>query len=95
MRPVTVSDEAERELDEAMSWYRAQQAGLDEGFLSEFRSTIARIQVQPELYLELRPGIRRGLMHKFPYNVIYEVSNGTLLILALAHQHRKPFYWVT
>lgn len=84
---------AEQELDEAVAWYRQQQAGLQEQFLREFLSTVARIQARPEIYRELRPGIRRGLMRRFPYSVIYEVSADTLLILAVAHQHRKPFYW--
>jgi toxin ParE2 len=32
-------------------------------------------------------------MRRFPYSVIYEVLESSLLILAIAHQHRKPYYW--
>jgi plasmid stabilization system protein ParE len=90
---IIVAAAAERELDAAMAWYRLQQAGLQEGFLAEFRATLMRIQAQPEIYSELRPGIRRALMRRFPYSVIYEVLESSLLILAIAHQHRKPYYW--
>jgi len=52
----------------------------------------ARIQAQPEIYAELRPGIRRGLLRRFPFSVIYEITGDAILVLAVAHQHRKPFY---
>jgi plasmid stabilization system protein ParE len=84
---------AEQELDEAVDWFHQQQDGLQLRFLDEFRSTLARIQVQPEIYQELKPGIRRALMRRFPYSVIYEISEDALLILAIGHQHRRPYYW--
>ena len=85
---------AEQELDKAVEWYRQQQAGLQQQFLDEFRSTIARIQAQPKIYRELKPGIHRALMHRFPYSVIYEILDDTLLVLAIGHQHRRPYYWL-
>jgi plasmid stabilization system protein ParE len=86
---------AEQELDEAVEWYRQQQEGLQMRFLAEFRSTVARIQAQPTIYQELKPGIRRALMRRFPYSVIFETSDDALLILAIAHLHRRPFYWTS
>ena len=84
---------AEQELDEAVEWYYQQQAGLQQQFLDEFRSTIARIQARPLIYQELKPDLRRVLMRRFPYSVIYEISDDSLLILAIAHLHRRPFFW--
>lgn len=62
---LSITATAEQELDEAVEWYRQQQEGLQGRFLDEFRSTIARIQAQPEIYQELKPGIRRTLMRRF------------------------------
>ena len=92
MTAVSLAVAAERELDEAIEWYRKQQEGLQERFLLEFLSTVRRIQAQPEIYTELRPGIRRGLLRRFPFSVIYEITGDAILVLAVAHQHRKPFY---
>jgi plasmid stabilization system protein ParE len=89
----SITAAAEQELDEAVEWFRQQQDGLQQRFLDEFQSTIARIQAQPEIYQELKPDIRRALMRRFPYSVIYEISEDTLLILAIGHQHRRPYYW--
>jgi len=41
----------------------------------------------------LAPAIRRCRLRRFPYSVIYTVEAGEILILAVAHQHRKPRYW--
>ncbi len=37
--------------------------------------------------------MRRCRLNKFPYNVIYALHNDDLIIVAIAHQHRKPMYW--
>ncbi len=93
MIAVNLTVAAEREIDDAVEWYRKQQEGLQQRFLLELQSTVRRIQAQPDIYTELRPGIRRGLLRRFPFSVIYEISSDAILVLAVAHQHRKPFYW--
>ena len=85
---------AERELDDAVNWYASQQEGLQRQFLKEFRSAVRRISAQPDLYVEIRPGIRRGLLNRLPFSIVYEQDGNILRILAIAHQHRKPFYWL-
>jgi hypothetical protein len=32
-------------------------------------------------------------VHGFPYDVVYQVEQDELQVLAVAHQHRKPGYW--
>jgi len=38
---------------------------------------------------------RRCLVYKFPYGVIYQYQEdkNEILIVAIAHLHRKPDYW--
>lgn len=84
---------AEQELDDAVAWYQSQEAGLQQLFLHEFRSAVRRISAQPDLYVAIAPGIRRGLLNRFPYSLVYEHDSAVLRILAVAHQHREPFYW--
>jgi toxin ParE2 len=43
-----------------------------------------------EWHAQQAPGCR---MNRFPYSVIYALENDELVVLAIAHQHRKPFYW--
>ena len=39
-------------------------------------------------------GLRRVQMRRFPYGLIYGVQPGLLVIVAVAHLHREPTYWV-
>ena len=41
----------------------------------------------------LTPHIRRCRLRRFPYSVVYTQDGNDLLVLAIAHQHRKPDYW--
>ena len=43
-------------------------------------------------YLELRPGIRKRLLRKFRYSLIYFVEGDELVIPAVAHASRRPGY---
>jgi toxin ParE1/3/4 len=38
-------------------------------------------------------GSRRLVLPRFPYNLVYEVHDDLLLIVAVAHQRRHPDYW--
>lgn len=41
----------------------------------------------------VRPGIRKSLGHRFPYDAIYQRIGDDILILALAPKNRAPLYW--
>ena len=48
----------------------------------------------PEASQEIRPGIRKYVLRKFRYALIYALENDGLVILAVAHASRRPGYWV-
>ena len=37
--------------------------------------------------------LRRWSLRRFPYYVIYRAGEGTLFVLAVAHERRRPHYW--
>jgi len=37
--------------------------------------------------------MRRCLLRRFPYGLIYHEELGDILIVAMAHLHRQPEYW--
>ena len=93
MKGVRLLAPAQAELDEAMVWYAAQAPGLGEGFLMEVLRSIELIRRHPNGWHPLTPAIRRCRLRRFPYGVVYTIESGDVLILAMAHQHRKPGYW--
>lgn len=84
---------AQQELDEAHDWYELQTAGLGRQLIAEVLVAARRIMIFPASCHEVAPEIRRCLIRRFPYALIYRIAGDELLILAMMHQHRKPRYW--
>ena len=88
-------DEAQHELESGVSFYRATDPVLGKQFALEVRRLCQQIAEFPMQGTELRNGIRRRLLRRFPYSILYAVEGQDVLILAIAHQNRKPGYWAS
>lgn len=84
---------AEEEFLFAIAYYEECKTGLGYEFSQEVYLAIQRALRYPFAWQELSNGIRRTLVHRFPYGIIYSVEAKTLFILAVMHLHREPFYW--
>jgi len=85
---------ARREYDEAKEFYETEQPGLGSQFKEQIRHSLLRIQQYPQAWPPERKEIRRYLVHKFPYKILYSIQDDKILVLAFAHLHRQPDYWV-
>lgn len=87
--------EARGELMEAAVYYEEQAVGLGTQFIDEVEQAVQLIADQPGLgvTIERSPGLQRWMLRRFPYYLIYRSEPGTTLILAVAHQRRRPGYW--
>ena len=84
---------AEAEFFDAISYYNIQSEGLGYEFAAEVKRTIGRIIQYPEAWTKLSKRTRRCRTNKFPYGVIYQVKEETLLIVAVMHLSREPQNW--
>ena len=84
---------AEIEPDQAIHWYGTQAPGLGNALLIEVLSAADRIARFPEAWHPLGEGVRRCRLSGFPYALIYTIDYGDILVLAVAHLHRRPEYW--
>lgn len=85
---------AKQELEDAVHYYNLQYSGLGRRFKEEVRKAALRIAAYPEAWSVDRGDVRKCLLYKFPYKLMYSVEKGHILVIAVAHQHRKPEYWV-
>jgi plasmid stabilization system protein ParE len=92
---VLYHEAAEQELLHAVGYLEMRAKGLGRRLLADVRKAEDRMTRFPESAPEIVPGIRRLLLQKFPYSLFYTIENGDLLILAVAHQRRRPGYWVS
>jgi len=90
---VRVLEVAQRELDEAVSYYNGQVAGLGDAFLLETVAAIERIRQFPDAWHPLGENLRRCRLRRFPYGLIYHADETGVLLIAVAHTHRRPGYW--
>lgn len=86
---------AERELEEAVTHYDEVSPDLGASFVVEVRRAIDLLGRHPQLAPRLRNDIRRFVLDRFPYSLLYRhLADGTIRILAVAHHKRRPTYWV-
>lgn len=85
---------AQAEVDDAVAWYDSQLRGPGTQFLDDIDRTIRRITAFPLSSVEIEQDIRRCLLSRFPYGIIYGIDSDTVIIVAVAHLHRDPRYWV-
>lgn len=90
---VRVLEVAQQELDEAIAYYNGQAPGLGDAFLLETVATIDRVRRFPKAWHPLGESVRRCRLRRFPYGLIYQEDKGEILIVAVAHSHRRPDYW--
>jgi toxin ParE1/3/4 len=89
-----VHPEAALELRSARRWYRERNRKAGEAFGLEYKATVGRIIQAPLRWPTNAHGTRRHLMHRFPYAVVYRAgSDGSVLIVAVAHQAKDEAYW--
>ena len=99
-RAFRIESEASAELEEAATWYTCRRAGLGVEFVEAFDAALEQIGRWPEIG-HLVPQVpvdlpaRRFPLSQFPYHVAYVEWNGVIRVLAVAHDHRKPGYWLS
>jgi toxin ParE1/3/4 len=96
---VRLSPEAVAELAEAAEWYEARRPGLEVDFLTEFERVLPLIGTSPASFPRLMDlpadlGIRRALLPRFPYAIVFMDLGTEIRVLAVAHAKRRPGYWL-
>lgn len=85
--------EAEAEFLEAIAYYENYERGLGYDFSIEVHSAIQNIVSYPAAWPVLEDDIRRCLVNRFPYGVVYSIEQDGIFILAVMHLRRSPDYW--
>ncbi len=91
---VIFSELAKLELEDAVSYYEFQQAGLGKRFKLSIKESITRIIQFPLSWPFEKDEIRKCILPRFPYKILYSNEEDHIFIIAIAHTHRKPNYWV-
>lgn len=93
MIPYTFHPDADAELEDAALFYESRMAGLGKSFAAEVERTIALVREFPEAGSPAGPKLRRVLVARFPYSIVYRQDPDSIVVVAVAHQRRRPGYW--
>jgi len=85
---------ANRELNEAAQYYELESPDLGAAFLNEVERCLQLIADHPEAGMILRGSVRRRLLRRFPYALLYTIKQDGVRILAVMNLKRRPTYWV-
>lgn len=99
MRAVRLLEVAVEEAIEAAAWYESQRPGLGREFDSALNLALDLLQdeIVPLAAVQGSAGAHGAVkltLKRFPYDlVIAPPSNDEFLVIAIAHQSRRPGYW--
>ena len=85
--------EAETEFAQAIEYYEEKEEGLGYDFAVEVYITIERIFAYSKAWPILEGEIRRSLVKRFPYGILYAEEDKEIFIVAVMHLHRDSEYW--
>lgn len=93
MKPIILLLEAEQEMLEAVFYYQSKASGLGVDYLSEIERAVEAISESPYTWPILEGELRRRLVRRFPFGVIYRIDPDEIVVIAVAHLCKKPGYW--
>jgi plasmid stabilization system protein ParE len=80
-------------MNDAAIYYAAKSPELGYDFLDDVYRVIDRLREYPQAGFPVDTHIRRMLLARFPFSLLYGVAEDLILIVAVAHQGRKPGHW--
>lgn len=66
------------ELEEIRNYYNSRSEGLGVDFVNEFERQVLQIAAMPERWMSVRGNIRRSLMKRFPYVILFRIISGLI-----------------
>lgn len=93
MKSVFFHQAVKEEFLNSRDYYDELVLGLGKPFVIEVERCINIIKSNPLAYPIVRQNIRKAVIMKFPFSILYKLEDDNIYILAVMHQKRKPLYW--
>jgi toxin ParE1/3/4 len=98
MPRLRILEAAAREAFEAAAWYELQQTGLGVEFEAAIEAALDVLEADVTPLGAMpgsagRRGAKRLTLRRFPFDVVIVEREHELVVIAFAHQARRPGYW--
>ena len=96
-RRLRIHPEARAELREALLWYRAHSVPYAVGLANTIDAALNTLRKLPYAWPFVAgwPDVRRYVLSRFPYSIVYRVGTTEIEVVAISHQRRSPEHWLT
>jgi plasmid stabilization system protein ParE len=97
-KTVRVDPEAIAEIDHAIVRYERERDGLGLEFWLEATEAIDGLatpgpECGPVMGLPKDLGVRRKLLARFPYGIVFVEGADVVRVISVMHGHQQPAYW--
>jgi plasmid stabilization system protein ParE len=86
---IEILDEAEKDIENGIYFYEAQNQGLGRYFLDTILADIDSLLIYAAIHVKVR-GYYRLLSKRFPFAIYYKVENNTVKIYAVLDCRQNP-----
>lgn len=98
MRSLRYHAAAGEEVERAAEWYLNEKLALGLDFERELNRAIDLLRHEPipavaYLSIAAKHGVRRLILKRFPYDLVFVEREQVIVVVALAHHARRPGYW--
>ena len=93
MKPLIIHQEAEAEMVIASQFYETKSTKVSDRFVDELEHALRVIAASPQSWPFFSRSVRRYLLRRFPYGVLYQIYEDHVYIIAVMHLSRDPNYW--
>ena len=92
-RRIVLTPDARADLMAALDWYAENAPSIVPHIRRAQRELFDRIAVNPMQFPVGAKNTRRAIMRRFPYVVVFVVTDDTAQIIAFFHTSRDPRQW--
>ncbi len=90
---IITTPETEKDIEEAIKWYKDIQISLALSFINELRAVRKYIHQNPNKIQVRYNNIRIAFLKKFPYGIHYKFEKDIITIVAVFHTSQNHEKW--
>lgn len=92
-RALVFTPEAETDLAQVRAWYAQVSPALADRFSRAVQDGCRLIVEQPLAWPLVARGLRKLVLRRFPYSLLYRVEAAVITVAVVAHHKRRPGFW--
>ncbi|WP_298884620.1 type II toxin-antitoxin system RelE/ParE family toxin [uncultured Bradyrhizobium sp.] len=85
---------ARADLVDAFRWYDAHAPHVVPQFRDALRAAMVRVAENPKQFPPASKNVRRALLRRFPYTLVFRETHDAIYVVAVFHTSRDPLIWL-